>query len=103
MIHNKDENDLIQKEAINGKDYFLINYDDWRLLKNAFRSTNEIKRKKDNIDMANFGVIILDQRFIKYKNNNINLLKKKNIQIGKNKTISDFINKIKIVVDYEIF
>ena len=78
MIHNKDENDLIQKEAINGKDYFLINYDDLRLLKNDFRSTNEIKRKKDNIDMVNFGVIIFDQRFIKYKNNNINLLKKKN-------------------------
>ena len=73
------------------------------LLQNVFKSTNVIKRKKDNIDMINIGVIIFDQRFKKYKNSNINLLKKKNIQIGKNKNISDFINKINRVVDYEIF
>ena len=99
----KDENDLIQKNARNSKDYYLIEYDDWRLLKNIFQFTNEIKREKDNIDMINFGVIILDQRFKKFKNFNINLLKKKNIQIGKKKTISDFIYKINRVVNYEIY
>ena len=84
-MRNKDENDLIQKNVRNGKDYYLIEYDDWRLLKNIFQFTNELKRKKDNIDMINFEVIILDQRFKKFKNFNINLLKKKSIQIGKKK------------------
>ena len=100
---NKEENDLLKKNAVNGEDYFLINYNDWKLLNNCFTSTNEIKRKKDNIDMISFGVIILDQRFIEYKNHNINLLKKKYIQIGKNATIFDFIKKIYRAVDFEIF
>ncbi len=100
---NKEENNFLKKDVVNGEDYFLISYNDWKLLNDSFTSTNEIKRKKDYIDMISFGVIILDQRFIEYKNYNINLLKKKYIQIKKKATILDFIKKIYRCVDYEIF
>ena len=99
---NIEENDLIQKDLINGKDYFLINYNEWIILQNAFSFTNIIIREKNKIDLVQIGVILFDQRFKKYKNDDINLLKKKVIQIDKNAYIYEFIAKILRCVDYEL-
>ena len=99
---NIEENDLIRKELVNGKDYFLIKYNEWIILQNAFSFTNILIREKNKIDLVQIGVIIFDQRFKKYKNDNINLLKKKVIQIDKNACIHEFIGKILRAVDYEL-
>ena len=98
---NSEENDIIDKNLILGKDYYYINYKEWIILQNSFSSTNEIKRKKDNIEMTQLGVFVFDQRF--KKNNNItSLLNKKVIQIRKNASISDFYQKILICVDHAL-
>ena len=99
---NIEENDLIQKDLVNGKDYILVNYKEWIILQNAFSFTNILITKKDDNDMLKLGVIIFNQRFKKYKNSGINLFKKKIIQISKNAKIYDFIGKILRSVDYEI-
>ena len=99
---NIEENDLIQKNIVYGKDYYLINHKEWMILQNAFSFSNILIRTKDKIDMVQISIIIFDQRFKKYKNNNINLLKKKVLQISKNAFIHEFISKIFRVVDYEI-
>ena len=96
---NSEENDLINKNLILGKDYYYISYKEWIILQNAFSSTNEIKRKKNNIEMTQIGVFIFDQRFKQHKNIT-NLLNKKVIQIGKNVSIHDFYEKILLCVDY---
>ena len=99
---NIEENDLIEKNLINGKDYLFVEYEDWIALQEAFGYTNLIIREKNKIDMLQINAIIFDQRFKKYKNIDINLLKKKVIQINKNAIINDFIQKIFRAVDYEI-
>ena len=98
---NSEENDIIDKNLILGKDYFFINYKDWIIIQNAFSFTNEIKRKKNNVEMIQMGVFIFDQRF-KQKTNITSLLNKKFIQIGKNASISEFYKKIIICVDHAI-
>ena len=52
--------------------------------------------------MIQINGIIFDIRFKKYKNECINFMKKKVIQINKNKTIKDFENKLIRCLDYEI-
>ena len=99
---NIEENDLIEKDLIIGKDYYLIEYDDWKVLQNAFGFTNILIRSKDIIDMYQIGIVIFDQRLKKYKNDNINLFKKKIIQIGKDAYIYEFIEKINRAIEYEI-
>ena len=99
--NNLEENDIIDKNLILGEDYYYINYKEWITLQNAFSSTNEIKRKKNNIEMTQIGIFIFDQRF-KLNNNISDLLTKKVIQIGKNSTISDFYEKILVSVDHSI-
>ena len=99
---NIEENDIIEKDLVNGKDYFLIDYNDWKILQNAFGFTNILIRTKDNIDMIQIGINIFDQRFKMYKNDDTNLFKKKVIQIGKNAFIYEFIAKINRSIEYEI-
>ena len=98
---NTEENVIIDKNLILGKDYYLINYKEWIILQNSFSSTNEIKRKNNNVEMTQIGVFVFDQRF-KQNGNITNLLNKKVIQIGKNASISDFYEKILICVDHAI-
>jgi len=97
-----EENDIIDNSLLNGKDYYAISSNDWMLFKNAFSCSNEIKKKKNNIDMINIKAFIFDQRFKLDKNKNINLFKKKVIQIEKNVEVLEFYDKILRCADYAI-
>ena len=102
---NVEENILLKKYLLPKKDYFWINHKEWATLKENFTCTNEIKRKKEECDMIHMiqiSAFIFDSRIRKYKNDSINLLNKKIIQISKNKTIKDFETKIIRCLDYEI-
>ena len=99
---NEEENIIIKKYLLLKNDFFWINQKDWITLKNAFSYTNEIKRKKEEIEMIQFSAFIFDSNLRKYKNESIKFMKKKLIQISKNKTIKDFEIKIKRCLDYEI-
>ena len=99
---NIEENDLLEKNMVYQKNYYLISYKEWMILQSAFSFTNILIRTKDKIDMVQIGVVIFDQRFKRYKNNEINLFKKKVIQIPKNASISKFVEKIFTAVEYEI-
>ena len=99
---NKGEDDIISNNFLVGKDYCVITSNDWALLKNSFSYTNEIKRRKNNIEMIQIGAFIFDQRFKLDKNKNINLFKKKVIQIRKNESVSEFYEKILRCLDYAL-
>ena len=99
---NKEENDIIDNNLLVGKDYCIISSNDWKLLKDTFNYTNEIKRKQNNFGMIQIGVFVFDQRFKLDKNKNINLFKKKVIQIGKNESVSEFYEKILRCANYAI-
>ena len=90
---NLDENDFIKKEMKLNENYLLINNKDWKLIKNLFSTTNEIKRKRENLDLIQFKFILFDER-INSDFDNINLLKQKYIQINKNSTIRQLKEKI---------
>ena len=99
---DEEENTLIKKYLILKKDFFWINHKDWMTLKGAFNCTNEIKRKKKETEMIQLSAFIFDSNMRKYKNESIKFMKKKVIQISKNKTLKDFETKIKRCLDYEI-
>ena len=99
---DEEENTLIKKYLILKKDFFWINHKDWMTLKQAFNCTNEIKRKKKETEMIQLSAFIFDSNMRKYKNESIKFMKKKVIQISKNKTLKDFETKIKRCLDYEI-
>ena len=99
---NEEENILIKKNLLPKKDYFWINQNDWTILKGAFNCTNEIKRKKEETEMIQLNTIIFDSEMRKYKNECIKFMKKKVIQISKNKTIKELETKIKRCLNYEI-
>ena len=99
---NEEENIIIKKYLLLKNDFFWINQKDWTILKEAFNYTNEIRRKKEEIEMIQLSAFIFDSDMIKYKNESIKFMKKKLIQISKNKTIKDFEIKIKRCLDYEI-
>ena len=99
---NEEENIIIKKYLLLKNDFFWINQKDWTILKEAFNYTNEIRRKKEEIEMIQLSAFIFDSDMRKYKNESIKFMKKKLIQISKNKTIKDFEIKIKRCLDYEI-
>ena len=99
---NIEENDLVEKNMVYKKDYYLISHKEWMILQSAFSFSNIIIRTKDKIDMVQIGLVIFDRRFKKYKNNEINLFKKKVIQIPRNAFIYEFVEKIFRAVDYEV-
>ena len=90
---NLDENYFLKKDLKLNEDYCLINLNDWILLKSSFESTNEILRKKNNLDLIRLKFILFDKR-INEKNNNIDLLKLRYIQINKNSTLKQLKEKI---------
>ena len=90
--NNLDENDFIKKGLILNEDYMLVNYKDWELLKSIFDCTNEIKRKKSNLDLVKIKYILFDRRL--QQNEHIVLVKERNIQINKNSSIKQLKNKI---------
>ena len=99
---DEEENIIIKKYLLLKNDFFWINQKDWTILKEAFNYTNEIRRKKEEIEMIQLSAFIFDSDMRKYKNESIKFMKKKLIQISKNKTIKDFEIKIKRCLDYEI-
>ena len=86
----EEENYIIKRDIMPQRDYYWINNNDWNILKDVFSCTNEIRRKKDEIDMIQINAIIFDSRMRKFKNESINLMKKKIIQISNKKSIKDF-------------
>ena len=97
-LENEDENYIIRKELLLGKDYCLVKEQDWNQLKELFGATNEIKKKIDNLECFNLKMIILDQRVIKY--NKLNLLRPRYIIIGKKLNIIDLKEKIIRIINY---
>ena len=91
-VINEDENYVIRKGLILDKDYILMKEKDWRIIKDIFGATNEIKRKINNLDLLSIKAIILDKRI--NSNNNLSLLRSKYIQIGKKDNILDLKEKI---------
>ena len=97
---NLDENYFIKKGKKLNEDYYLINEKDWKILNNIFGSTNEIKRKKNNLDLLKLKFILFDKR-ISVDNENMNLLKQKYIIINKNLSMKDLKQKIiKVTNDF---
>ena len=98
---NLDENDFIKKNLGRNKEYIFVNSNDWNFLVQIFDSTNEIKRKIDNLDLITIKFILFDKR-IKPKNKNIDLLKQKNLQINNNSTLKQLKEKILNCVNDEL-
>ena len=94
---NLDENDYIKKNA----EYHLINYEDWNFLKTNFGCTNVIRRKKDNLDLISFKIVLFDKRISPSKQN-LKLLKERHIQINKNINIKQLKDKILRCADNEL-
>ena len=90
--NNLDENDFIKKDVKLNEDYILVNYKDWEFLKSVFDCTNEIKRKKGNLDLIKIKYVLFDRRL--QSNKHITLVKERNIQINRNSTIKQLKNKI---------
>ena len=98
---NLDENCFIKKNMKLNEDYVLIKEKDWNLIESYFGSTNKIKRKKCNLDLIKLKMFLFDKR-INEKNDNINLLKAKYIQINKNFTIKKLKDKIIRIANYNL-
>ena len=98
---NPDENIFLKKNVELNKDYYFVNYKDWDLLNSIFDNTNEIKRKKNNLDLIQLKFILYDKR-IRVKNCNTNLLKQKYIQINKNSSVKQLKDKILNCVNNEL-
>ena len=90
---NLEENDFMKKNLKINEDYLLINEKDWKLLSDIFGATNEIKRKKNQIDLEQLKFVLFDKR-ISYDNENSNLLKEKYILINKNINMKELKDKI---------
>ena len=95
---NLDENDFMKKDLKLNENYYLLNNEDWKLIKSFFGATNEIKRKSDNLDLVTLKFILFELR-IQKEFNNINLLKQKYIQINKKCTIKEIKDKIINIVN----
>jgi hypothetical protein len=90
---NDDENYFVKKDLKLNEDYVLVNSEDWDLLKKVFGATNEIKRKKDNLDLIDIKYILFDKRLRKY-DEFFPLVKQRHIQINSNSTIKQLKYKI---------
>ena len=98
---NLDENYFIKKELKINEDYYLINENEWNKFNSIFGSTNEIKRKNNNLDLIRIKFILFDKR-INIENNNINLLKQKYIQINNKSNIQQLKQKIINISNYNL-
>ena len=93
---------MIKKNLEENNDYFWITKKEWSLIKDIFDATNDIKRKKNELEMIRINAIIFDYRMRKYKNESIDFMQHKVIQIGKNSNIKDLENKILRCMNYQI-
>ena len=83
----------LNKKLKLNEDYYLIGTKEWNEIKSYFNSTNEIKIKDNIQEIIELKFILFDKR-INSENDNINLLKKKYIQINRNTNIKHFKEKI---------
>lgn len=90
---NSDENYFLKKGLKYKENYFLLNGKDWELIIKYFGTTNELKRKKGNLDLIQLKFILFDKR-INTNNDNINLLKQKYIQINQNSNVKQLKDKL---------
>ena len=90
---NLDENYFIKKGKKLNEDYFLINEKNWKFLSDIFGATNELKRRKDNLDLFELKFILFDKR-INEDNENLNLLKQKYMLINKNVSMKELKQKL---------
>jgi len=90
---NEDENYFVKKGLKLNEDYVIVNSEDWDLLKKVFGATNEIKRKKNNLDLIDIKYILFDKRLRKY-GQFYSLVKQRHIQINSNSTIKQLKYKI---------
>ena len=97
---NEDENFILKKNLVEGKDYFLLEKDDFYFLENFFGITNIIKRKKNCGDFVELKALILDEKLIDKEYNF--LLRKRHFQITKNYKIIDLKQKILRCINYNI-
>ena len=96
---NLDENDIMKKGVKYKEDYYLIKKNDWKLLKTYFDKTNEILRKRTNLDLIQLKFILFDQRIDSdYKNTN--LLKEKYILINQKSSIKQIKDKLIKITHY---
>ena len=95
---NEDENYILQKNLKEGKDYFLLEKNDFELLKKFFGVSNTIKRKRKNL--VEIKAIILDKRLKKEENNCF--LKKRNLQVKEDYKIINLKEKIMRCIDYNL-
>ena len=96
---NVDENYLINDNLSLYKDYLLVNENIWSFINELFGSTNEIKRRGNNLQLTKFKVVILDKRFI---DGYLNLFKPKTIQTNKKINIKQFKEKIIRCINYSL-
>ena len=94
---NEDENYILKENISFAKDYSLTNEKNWNFINEWFGSTNIIKRKRHNLQLIKFKVVILDKRI---SENNKNLLKPKYIQTKWKINIKEFKEKILRCVNY---
>ena len=99
-ISNEDENYILKKDLKEGKDYFLLEKEDFDILQNFFGVTNIIKRKKNCGDFVEIKAFILQEKLFDEENNF--LLRKRHLQVRKNYTIKNLKEKILKCIEYEI-
>ena len=97
---NEDENLILKKNLIQGKDYYLLEKKDFIFLQNFFGATNIIKRKNNCMNFIELKTIILYKKF-NIKDNNF-FLKIRNLQVRYNYTINDLKNKIIRCINYAL-
>ena len=90
---NLDENDILKKGVKYKEHYYLVDNKDWKLIKSYFNYTNEIIRKKSNLDLIQLKFILFDKR-IDSDYDNTNLLKQKYIQVNQKSNIKQIKDKL---------
>ena len=68
---NEDENYIVKKNLKEGKDYFLLQKNDFIFLQNFFGVTNIIKRKKNCEAFIEIKAILLEERLYEKENKKI--------------------------------
>ena len=97
---NEDENYLLKDNISFFDDYSLVNENNWNFINELFKSTNEIKRKRNNLQLIKFKVVILDKRFLR---NHLNLLRPKYIQTNLKVNIKTFKEKILRCINHALY
>ena len=97
---NEDENLILKNNLKEGKDYILLEKENFEFLRDLFGVTNIIKRKKNCAEFIEIKAMILEEKLYEKENNY--LLRKRHFQIRKNYKIKDLKEKLIRCVDYII-